>query len=152
VQHAEYILKQESHVHACNDEQSQVGKNISFSPLLYSIRSVIALYIIHSRLQRLAREIFRSTATIMNNDEWMQRSPLRSSADVLSLSRGEKHGLICASNPARSGNPLITLTFISRRLKGFPMRSTRARRNAEKPDSIRAPRRRWRGLLTFFTL
>lgn len=46
----------------------------------------------------------------------------------------EKHALICEPNPRRSGNPLIILTFITPPgLKGFPMRSTRAGRNAEKP-------------------
>jgi len=65
-------------------------------------------------------------------------------ATALSLGcihRREKHrGLICGPNPRRWGahNPLIILTFITRRVKDSAMRSTRAD-NAEKPGSIRAP-------------
>lgn len=48
-------------------------------------------------------------------------------------------GLICGPNPRRieARNPLIILTFITRRLKDSAMRSTRAD-NVERADSIRA--------------
>lgn len=68
--------------------------------------------------------------------------------------RREKHALICGSNPRRSRNPrIIPYLYYPAGSKGFPMRSTRAERNAEKPGvvSVRAGGA-CHGLLTFFTL
>jgi len=136
-------MRQKSHV--ITDEQSQVIAKTSHSSRSYNTQRHRTLYYTQPFTKArtavpLLGEIFRSAATMMNNDERarpMQRSPLRSSTGhrVLSLSRSlsaRNTALSARLIPTRSGNPLITLTFISRRLKGFPMRSTRARGETQK--------------------